>query len=503
MKIAGSEFHSAVWRAAVLPLALLALLSVVLLSAVVAMRDLTSRVDRADRILARGTLVEGLAIDQETGLRGYLLTGDEVFLEPYGAADRKLVAVAEELRTLVSDRAQIARLQDTFVRLADWRRAYAEDQISRRRSGASGEVIARLASEGKARMDGVRGAISAFLDAEERLRGERLGRVERLARVSLALTILLVVLVAFTLSFGAVRTLRRMGSVFDEALRARDDFIAVAAHELKNPLTAFRLQVETLSRVVERSGPEVSLTRIERGVSAMQRSAGRFVELVNRLLDVSRLSAGELRLDVKELDLSQVVAECLERMRVEVERAGSTVELRAEPSVGQWDRLRVESVVTNLLSNAVKYGLGRPIEISVQEVSGNIRLSVRDHGIGIPLEDQARIFGRYERAVSAGAYDGLGIGLWLTRAIVEAHDGTIQVESRPGEGTTFVVQLPRMARARPDAPRRRPYRGGSSSPFEARGAGCGRLGPRGERALPPAAFLTSRSAPPPRADRRA
>jgi signal transduction histidine kinase len=269
--------------------------------------------------------------------------------------------------------------------------------------------------------------------------------------VGLALAVALVVAVALLLSFGAVRTLRHMARVFDEALRARDDFIAVAAHELKNPLTAFRLQVETLSRVLQRSGPEVSLARIERGVAAMQQSAARFVELVNRLLDVSRLSAGGLRLDVKELDLAQVVTECVERMRPELEHSGATLELHAEPSVGRWDRLRVESVVTNLLSNAVKYGLGRPVEISVEEVSEHIRLTVSDHGIGIELEDQERIFGRYERAVPAGAYEGLGIGLWLTRAIVEAHGGTIQVESRPGKGATFVVLLPNSLGTRDEA----------------------------------------------------
>jgi signal transduction histidine kinase len=467
-----TEFRRAVASAAVLPIALLVLVSVVLTGVVLYMRAVTGRVGQVDRVIGEMNLVERQVVDQETGLRGYLLTGDEAFLAPYRAAEQKLPASAQELRALVADPSQVALLEEVLTRLDDWHRSYAEGQLERRRGGADIALTVNLARGGKARMDGLRAAIATFQAAQERLRAERLKRADHLTGAGLAVTVVLFSAAAFLLPYGAARTLRRVGRVFEDALRTRDDFIAVAAHELKNPLTAFRLQVETLSRVLKRSGPDVGFARIERGVGAMQQSAARFVELVNRLLDVSRISAGKLQLDVKELDLAQVVAECVERMRPELEHSGSPVEVRAQPSVGRWDRLRVESVVTNLLSNAVKYGRGKPIDISVDEASGGSRLVVRDQGIGIALQDQARIFARFERAVPRQAYEGLGIGLWLTQAIVEAHGGTIRVESQPGQGATFFVQLPKVAPASADAPTKGRRPRDRPSRFDAASPGC-------------------------------
>ena len=119
--------------------------------------------------------------------------------------------------------------------------------------------------------------------------------------------------------------------------------------------------------------------------------------------------------------------------------------LRADsPPCGRWDRLRLEQVFGNLLSNAIKYGGGHPIEVAVSR-NGNghtAKLEVTDHGIGISAEDQARLFNRFERAVSIESFGGLGLGLYITRQIVTAHGGTIRVESQPGAGATFVVELP-------------------------------------------------------------
>ena len=137
------------------------------------------------------------------------------------------------------------------------------------------------------------------------------------------------------------------------------------------------------------------------------------------------------------------------RFREELARAGCSVAIDADgPCVGQWDRLRLEQVVTNLLSNAVKYGAGRPIEMGVSGDEAFARFSVRDHGIGILPEHRARIFDRFERAVSDRHYGGLGLGLWIVRQIVDALGGTISVESEIGKGSVFEVSLPRAARRR-------------------------------------------------------
>ena len=144
------------------------------------------------------------------------------------------------------------------------------------------------------------------------------------------------------------------------------------------------------------------------------------------------------------MDLAALVCDVAARHREELTHAECRLELSAiGPSMGQWDRLRVEQIVVNLLSNAIKYGAGHPIEMDVGGDVATARLLVRDHGIGIPAEDQSRIFKRFERAVSDRHYGGLGLGLWIVRQVVDALGGRIAVESLPGAGSTFIVDLPR------------------------------------------------------------
>ena len=124
------------------------------------------------------------------------------------------------------------------------------------------------------------------------------------------------------------------------------------------------------------------------------------------------------------------------------ERALEAELVDARPAEGEWDRTRIEQVVTNLLSNAFKYGAGRPIHVEVGLQGKMAVLTVRDEGIGIPIEDQSRIFGPFERAVSERHYTGFGVGLWVAQQVVEAHGGSIHVVSAPSRGTTFRVWLP-------------------------------------------------------------
>ncbi len=231
-----------------------------------------------------------------------------------------------------------------------------------------------------------------------------------------------------------------------EAIRARDEFLSIASHELKTPLTTLQLQIQGLARKLKSSGEGVVFRGLAARVSTSERQVERLTGLINNLLDISRITAGRLDLDLEPVDLAAVAREASVRLREDLARAGCVLELRADGAcVGQWDRLRLEQVVTNLLSNAAKYGAGRPIEIEVNGGDTIARFSIRDHGIGIPAEHQARIFERFERAVSDRHYGGLGLGLWIVRQIVDALGGTIRVESRAGAGSTFTVLLPRAA----------------------------------------------------------
>jgi signal transduction histidine kinase/PAS domain-containing protein len=229
-----------------------------------------------------------------------------------------------------------------------------------------------------------------------------------------------------------------------DAVRVREEFLSIAGHELKTPLTALKLQLEGLSRLAQRSG-DVDRKAVLSRLEGTLRQSERLEKLVNQLLDVSRIAAGRLTLDREEVDLASVARDVWMRFAEEAARSGSTLALDAGgPLLGWWDRLRLDQVVTNLVSNAVKYGRGLPIEMCARADGGDtVLLEVRDHGIGIPPENQARIFGRFERAVPERHYGGFGLGLWIARQLIDAHGGSIAVESAPGQGSRFTVRLPR------------------------------------------------------------
>ncbi|HEX8825473.1 MAG TPA: MASE1 domain-containing protein [Archangium sp.] len=225
-----------------------------------------------------------------------------------------------------------------------------------------------------------------------------------------------------------------------EAIVVRDDFIAVAAHELRTPLTALKLQLQGLTRLLRQlPASETVLTRFQ----VVARQISRLGRLVESLLDVERINTGRLHLVREPVDLGELVRDVLERLSIEMDRARCSVSVRVQEQVtGLWDRMQLEQALTNLLGNAMKFGVGLPIELEVEEHEGRARLTVRDQGIGVPPEALERIFGRFERAVSVRKYGGLGLGLFLTRQIVEAHGGTIQASSEPGRGATFILELP-------------------------------------------------------------
>ncbi len=244
----------------------------------------------------------------------------------------------------------------------------------------------------------------------------------------------------------------RMWRKAQEEVRERDEFLSIASHELRTPVTALQLQLQLLQRAAQRSIEE--LPRVLEGkVDVLERQTRRISLLVNELLDVSRMRLGKLELRYEELDLAEVAREAASHLRAELGRVGSRLRLDLAPAPGRFDRMRIEQVITNLLVNAAKFGEGRPIALAVDADGDRARIRVTDRGIGIAAEHQARVFERFERAVPAQHFGGLGLGLYIVRQIVEAHGGVIRVESTPGAGATFTVELPREppARARPQA----------------------------------------------------
>lgn len=189
----------------------------------------------------------------------------------------------------------------------------------------------------------------------------------------------------------------------------------------------------------------VDFEQLHRLVHCARESTETISSLVNELLDISRIRAGKLELDRKAVSLSAIVRRVMSLMAQEIAQAGTRIELRGDDSVGGlWDGHRIEQVVTNLLSNALKYGERRPVELGWRRDpdTGNAVLWVQDQGIGIPESLQQKIFHRFERAVSGDKIQGLGLGLYIVRQLVEAHGGKVSVSSAPGQGSLFLVELP-------------------------------------------------------------
>jgi signal transduction histidine kinase len=226
------------------------------------------------------------------------------------------------------------------------------------------------------------------------------------------------------------------------AVRVRDEFLSVASHELKTPLTSLKLQLELVKSALPSLEGEVA-RKLGGRLQTMERQLYRLGALNSSLLDVTSLDNGRLHLDFQRVDLAALVREAVERLGPDLARAGCQARLEVEGATqGWWDAMRLDQVVVNLLSNALKYGAGTPIHIQLRQRGEQVELTVKDEGIGISEEAQGRLFHKFERAAPTRHYGGLGLGLYISRMLVQAMGGTVRVESRLGEGASFIVSLP-------------------------------------------------------------
>ncbi|MDC3957027.1 sensor histidine kinase [Polyangium jinanense] len=239
---------------------------------------------------------------------------------------------------------------------------------------------------------------------------------------------------------GIALEIARLFAEAEQAIEARNEFIVLAAHELRTPLTSLTLHMQSFDALLRREGASESARE---KVRAMSRQLARLGQLVERVLDVGRITTGQMEIHRDGVDVVEMVEQVAGAFAEDASHVGS--ELRVEVEAGLtawWDRGRIEQALANLLTNALKFGAGRPIEIRASREGGEVRIEVKDHGIGIAPDALTRIFQRFERAESSRRYGGLGLGLFLTQRIVKSHGGTIHVESQLGEGATFVLRLP-------------------------------------------------------------
>lgn len=231
-----------------------------------------------------------------------------------------------------------------------------------------------------------------------------------------------------------------------ENVRLRDEFLSIASHELKTPLSSLKLQSQLIERDIKNGKMNISPPEIFFDATRIfNRQIERLTELVEAMLDVSRISTGRLTLDKRKVDFAHRLRDILTALQIHNENGPPlpTILVEAPPQLLMiGDPIRLDQIAENLLTNAIKYGDGKDIQVYLRAEGPEALLVVQDHGLGIAPEYKEKIFDRFERAISARKISGLGLGLYITRKIVEAHGGTISVKSDLGEGSTFTVRLP-------------------------------------------------------------
>ncbi len=234
------------------------------------------------------------------------------------------------------------------------------------------------------------------------------------------------------LFFGA------LGREKDEALRMRSDFISIASHELRTPITSLNLSV-----IVLKSQMKSDDVILNQALETLERQSSKLSTLTESLLDVTRIESGNLVLEKTNLDLSVFITDISGHFRELLQQTRCDLTLNIEPGIqGKFSPYSIEQVLTNLMMNAMKYGSGKPISIALKKNGTVVSLSVSDHGSGIPAESFEKIFGRFERLHENTNRQGIGLGLYISKLIVEAHHGRISVKSELGKGSTFIVELP-------------------------------------------------------------
>lgn len=233
-------------------------------------------------------------------------------------------------------------------------------------------------------------------------------------------------------------------SKMKEEIKLRDEFLSIASHELKTPLTSMLLKIQlVLHNIRNVSLAQFSVVQLLKMLETAEHQTKRLSRMINDLLNVSLITTHKMNLEPADENITEIVKNVVGEFSEKLEKGGYSVTLKAEEEVSGWvDKLRIEQVFTNLISNAIKYGNGKPIEVIIAKKNGKAKITVKDQGIGIPENQRGKIFELFERSAPNVGYKGLGVGLFIANQIIAAHGGTIKVESKEKRGTTFTVEIP-------------------------------------------------------------
>lgn len=239
--------------------------------------------------------------------------------------------------------------------------------------------------------------------------------------------------------------LRETQAELQKAVQMRDVFMSIASHELRTPLNGLILDVQLRKMRLEQ-GREDAFTpdKLKEMIARDERQIRSLARLIDDMLDVSRIRTGKLSVRPQPGDLGELATSVVESLAAQFANQGCPLELQVDgPAPVLMDEFRIEQVLANLLTNALRYGEGKPVSVRVKVADDFVRAEVRDQGLGISEADQTRVFEQFERVSGAKVPQGLGLGLFISEQIVQAHGGRIELSSRLGEGSCFSVVLPR------------------------------------------------------------
>lgn len=241
-----------------------------------------------------------------------------------------------------------------------------------------------------------------------------------------------------------VQELEKNMQVAEKEILMRDEFLSIASHELKTPLTAVLLQIQlALHNIRNVSLAKFSVQNLLTMLESVEHQTQRLSKMINDLLNISLITTGKIAIEPEKMNLTALVKEAVEKIPTSMNKPDYPIHLTYKAKlVGKWDKVRIEQVVNNLLTNAIKYGNNNPVEVKLHKSDSHAELIIKDHGIGIPEKEQKRVFSRFERGKNSKKRGGLGVGLYISNQIVKAHHGKFAVQSKEGKGSSFTVMLP-------------------------------------------------------------
>lgn len=421
-------------------------------------------ISQTQQVLGDLQAVQTTLDDAETGQRGYIITGNATYLQPYTTAQAAINGQLSTLTSLISTNPVQQRRLVTLGQLIHIKFAELQSSIDLEQQGQTAQAISQVqTNEGKHTMDAIRHEIGQMQTTENELLTDRTAKANsnliETVLTTLIATLLsagLLILIFFLVSHEIVRREQAVSEQKDllareqaaraeaeEAVIVRDQFLSLASHELKTPLTALLANEQMLRRRIAREGGLSE--RNQRSLNLLSTQALRLKDLIELMLDVSHIERGQLVIDRTLLDLNDLVRRAVEETQLTTERHTIAFNAAPNPLPVRGDALRLEQMLQNLLQNAIKYSpRGGTIAVACEQADDMASITIRDEGIGIPVAAQEKLFDRFYRASNADPMhiSGMGIGLYVVQEIVRQHGGTITVTSAEGEGSAFTVRVP-------------------------------------------------------------